>query len=138
MDLGTAIIAGGFSLLGAFAGSRLTRRNDYDKWLRESRSEVFSKFLDLLSEAQANATTAMFDECSDDLVKSINVIEAYRPASNYARVVSLYLPKDKRAEFKKLFNEACALHSNRDLGDSRLIKMTDKLDVIQSIFEECL
>ena len=38
-----AVVAGLFSLLGAFAGAVLTRRTEYEKWLRQNRSEVFAR-----------------------------------------------------------------------------------------------
>jgi hypothetical protein len=43
MEIVIAITAGLFSLLGAFAGAALARRTDYERWLRENRSEVFAK-----------------------------------------------------------------------------------------------
>jgi hypothetical protein len=138
MEIVVAVAAGLFSLLGAFAGAALARRTDYKKWLRENRSEVFAKFLELLSEAQKNATNAMFDNAMEQLAQDIKVTEAYRPALDCARVVCLYLPKEKRKEFRQLAQEFWALHSTRDMGDSRLLKMPEKLEAIQKIFEECL
>jgi hypothetical protein len=138
MEIVVAVTAGLFSLLGAFAGAALARRTDYEKWLRENRSEVFAKFLELLSEAQKNATDAMFDNSMEQLAQDIKVTEAYRPALDYARVVCLYLPKEKRKEFRALAKEFWALHSTRGMGDSRLLKMPEKLEAIQKIFEECL
>ena len=133
-----AVTAGLFSLLGAFAGAALARRTEYEKWLRENRSEVFAKFHQLLSEAQKNATDAMFDASLSAIEQDIKVTDAYRPALDYGRVVCLYLPKDKRAEFRQLVQEFYALHATRSLGDSRLLKMPDKLDAIQNIFESQL
>lgn len=95
MDITLALTTGLFSLLGAFAGAALARRTDYEKWLREHRSEVFAKFLNLLSEAQTNATNAMFDPSIEKLAQDIRVTNAYRPALDYSRVVRLYLPTDK-------------------------------------------
>lgn len=135
MEITVAVTAGLFSLLGAFAGAALARRTEYEKWLRENRSVVFAKFLELLSEAQTNATDAMFDNTSEQLQQDIRVTEAYRPALDYARVVCLYLPKDKRKKFRQLAQGFWALHSTRGLGDSRLLKMSEKLEAIQNIFE---
>lgn len=135
MEIIVAVTAGLFSLLGAFAGAALARRTEYEKWLRENRSEVFAKFLELLSEAQTNATDAMFNNTIEQLQQDIRVTEAYRPALDYARVVCLYLPRDKRKEFRQLAQDFWALHSSRGLGDSRLLKMPEKLEAIQNIFE---
>lgn len=138
MEVIVAVTAGLFSLLGAFAGAALARRTDYEKWLRENRSDVFAKFLNLLSEAQTNATDAMFDTKHERLEQDIRVTEAYRPALDYARVVCLYLPKEKRNEFRQLAQDFWALHSSRGLGDSRLLKMPERLEAMQRIFEVCL
>ena len=135
MEIIVAVTAGLFSLLGAFAGAALARRTEYEKWLRQNRSEVFAKFLDLLSDSQKNATDAMFDGTLMPLQQDISVTEAYRPLLDYARVVCLYLPKDKRQEFRQLAQDFFALHATRNLGDSRLLKMPEKLEAIQSIFE---
>lgn len=138
MEIVVAVTAGLFSLLGVFAGAALTRRTDYEKWLRENHSEVFAKFLELLSEAQKNATDAMFDNSMEQPAQDIKVTEAYRPALDYVRVVCLYLPKEKRKEFRALAQEFWALHSTRGMGNSRLLRMPEKLEAIQKIFEECL
>lgn len=135
MEIIVAVTAGLFSLLGAFAGAALARRTEYEKWLRENRSEVFAKFLDLLSDSQKNATDAMFDKTLERLQQDIKVTEAYQPPLDYARVVCLYLPKEKRQEFRQLARDFYALHASRSLGDSRLLKMPEKLEAIQSIFE---
>lgn len=138
MEVNAAVTAGLFSLLGAFAGAALARRNEHKKWLRENRSEVFSKFLELLSDARKNATDAIFDSSLEQLKKDIKVTEAYRSVLEYVGIVCLYLPKGKRKEFRQLVQEFWALHSTRGLGDSRLLKMPEKLGAIQNIFEENL
>lgn len=138
MEAIVAVTAGLFSLLGAFVGAALARRIEHEKWLRENRSEVFARFLDLLSEARNNATDAMYEKALEQLQQDMKVTEAYRPSFDYARVVCLYLPKGKRTEFRELTKEFWALHSSRDLGDSRLQKMEQKLEAIQTIFEACL
>lgn len=133
-----AITAGLFSLLGAYAGAALGRRTEYEKWLRKNRSEVFAKFIELISKAQIDATNAMFDNSLEQIQQDIKVTEAYHPALEYARIVCLYLPKNKRKVFRQLSHECWTLHSARNLGDSRLQKLTEKLEAIQNIFESNL
>ena len=135
MEVIVAVTVGLFSLLGVLVGAALARRTEYEKWLRVNRSEVFAKFLNLLSDSQNNATNAMFDETLENHQQDIKVTEAYRPPRDYARVVCLYLPTEKRQEFRQLAQDFCTLHATRSLGDSRLLKMSEKLEAIQSIFE---
>lgn len=59
LEVVVAVVAGLFSLLGAFAGAFLSRRTEYLKWLRQSRSETFAEFLRLLSVAQADVTAVL-------------------------------------------------------------------------------
>ncbi len=132
------IVAGLFALLGAFAGSRLARSAEYEKWLRENRSTTFAKFLERLASARKEASGALFDKSIEELPRNIKVTEAYLPVEEYARVVSLYLPNDKRQQFRGLTREFIALHSQPDLGDSRLLTMEKRLEEIQSLFEEQL
>ena len=133
-----AVVAGLFALLGAFAGAWLTRRTEYDKWLRQNRSEVYTKFLDLLAKAHKEATDIMFDQSLEELLQNIKVTDAYMPAMDYVRVVRLYLPPETRQEFRDLAHSYFVLHSQRSLGDSRLTTMGKKLDQIQQMFEETL
>lgn len=135
MEIIVAFSAGLFSLLGAFAGAALARETEHKKWLRENRSEVFTKFLNLLSDSRKNATDAMFDETLKHYQQEIKVTEIYLSPLNYARVVCLYLPKEKRQEFRLLAQDFYALHASRTLGDSRLATMEEKLEAIQNIFE---
>lgn len=133
-----AFVAGLFALLGAFAGAWLTRTTEHQKWLRQSRAEVYTKFLDLLSKAHVAATDIMCDGSIEELLQNIKVTEAYMPALDCARVVRLYLPPARRREFTELAHGYYVLHSQRSLGDSRLTTMEQRLQQIQALFEETL
>lgn len=135
VNLIVAVVAGLFALLGSFAGAFLGRRTEYEKWLRQNRSEVFAKFFNIQAEAREKATNALFDTSEEQLKRDIRVTEAYLPMSDYARVVRIYLPERLREEFMSLVREYSALHSQRSLGDSRLMRMEEKLNRIQEIFE---
>lgn len=133
-----AIVAGLFSLLGAFSGAFFARRTQYEKWLLENRSEVFANFLELMHKAREEATDILYEQKTEELQKAIKITEIYGRPLNYAKVVRLYLPKKERNRFQKLASEIWALYSDRNLGDSRLLTMDKKLDEIQEIFESCL
>jgi hypothetical protein len=133
-----AFVAGLFALLGAFSGAWLTRRTEHQKWLRQNRAEVYTKFLDLLSKAHVAASDIMFDRSIEELQQNVKVTEAYMPAMDCARVVRLYLPPERRQEFSDLAHGYFVLHSQRSLGDSRLTKMGQTLEHIQKLFEVTL
>lgn len=133
-----AFVAGLFSLLGAFAGAFLARRTEYVQWLRQNRSETFAAFLAKLSEAQNAAINVLHDQTLEPPQRGIRVTEMYSVPEDYARVVRLYLPKLYRDEFSGLVLEIRGLHSSVDLRDSRLLKMKENVERIQSIFEKTL
>jgi len=133
-----AIVAGLFSLLGGFVGSFLARRTQYEKWLLENRSEVFSQFLELMYKAREQTTNVLYDETKGQAHNDIRITEIYTLPLNYAKTVRLYLPKNQREKFQKLAVEVWALHSDKELGFSRLSTMNGKLDEIQAILESNL
>ena len=136
LSLVVAVVAGLFSLLGAMLGAWLGRRSEYEKWLREGKSEVFVKFLELISKAQNDAINVLHDPSLSAQPRDIRVTEVYVPALDYARVVRLYLKPAKRDSFSKLAREVYALHSTISLGSSRLGKMGEALDHMQQMFED--
>jgi hypothetical protein len=130
-----AFATGLFSLLGGAWGAFLARRSQYEKWLRESRSNVFAKFLELIQEARSKTTDTIYDESLEKLQRDIIITEHYNIPLNYMKIVRLYLPKNSRNNFEKLGREIWSLHASIDLGQSRIQKMEEKLDEIQGIFE---
>jgi hypothetical protein len=138
MQLITVFVTGLFSLLGVYVGAKLTRRNEFKKWQRNNRSDVYANFFNLIINARKNASDAMFDTTLETLSKDIKVTEAYYQVSEYVRIVCLYLPKKFRLEFRRLVEDFISHHTDRSIGDSRLKRMDEKLDAIQEIFEENL
>jgi len=133
-----AFATGLFSLLGGFLGAFLVRRTQYEKWLRESRSPVYAKFLELMHDARKNTTETIYDQSLKKLQRDIKITDHYNTPLNYMKIVRLYLPKNLRNEFEKLGQEIWSLHASIDLGQSRLTKMDEKLDKVQGIFESNL
>lgn len=130
-----AVVSGLFALLGAYAGAFLSRRGEYEKWLRESRSETYAKFLELISKGYTDALSALHDTKLEQLERNIKAYEAYVPAMDYARVLRLYLPKNRREEFSKLAKNIWSLHLAKELGDSRIDMVQAKFDEISRFLE---
>ena len=70
-----AVVAGLFALLGGFAGAALTRRTEYEKWLRQERSIVFAEFIRQLYKPKADATDAIYSTEGTELMRDIRVSE---------------------------------------------------------------
>ena len=133
-----AVVAGLFSLLGAYAGAFLARRTEYFKWIRQARSETFAEFLKKLADAQHNATEALYSTTLEPLTRDIKVTEAYAVPENYSRIVKLYLPKHLRGEFTGLVREIGALHASSELGSARLRTVQQKIERIEEIFQHAI
>lgn len=138
LKLGLALIAGSFSLLGGIVGGWVARHTEKEKWLRQNRSEVFAKFLDILAQARSEATTALHNTDIEPLQRDIRVTDAYMGPVEYARVVRFYLPQRYREEFIPLVCQVRGLHSSVSLGDSRLKTLEKKLARIQEILESTI
>lgn len=131
------LVTGLFALGGAFLGAYFTRQAQHHKWLLERRSQTFAKFLELIDLAHRHASDILFDRALEaGAARNLKIMDAYQPVFNQARIVRLYLPKTKRKEFSSLVISYWALHTDPELGDRRLIKMDEKLDRIQELFEE--
>ena len=131
-----AIFIGCFSLLGSALGAFFSRRSEYEKWHRQNKGEVFARFLEFMSKAREKTTILLYDLSLEKLQRDIRVTEAYTPALDYIRVVRLYISAKQRDRFEKLAKEIWSLHSSESLGQCRLKTMNEKLDYIQSIFEQ--
>jgi hypothetical protein len=86
-----AVVTGLLALAGGFAGAALTRRTEYEKWLRQERSTVFAEFLRQLYEAQAQALDAIYSTEGTELMRDIRVSEVFQTLMAHAGVVRLYL-----------------------------------------------
>jgi len=111
-----SIITGLSALMGGFIGAYFTRQSQHHKWLLERRSESFANFLRILSEARSNASEIIYAKTTDEapIQRDIRPNEVYLPASNYAQIVKLYLPKLKRDEFYENAKEYVILHTTLD------------------------
>lgn len=130
-----AFVSGFFSLFGGIIGAWLARRTEYEKWLRQNKSETFARFLEMISKAQKDAIDVFHDCSLSQQQQDIRVTEVYLPALEYGRVVRLYLQKCKRDQFSQLARAVWELHSDRSRKDSRLKTMEEKLRQIQELLE---
>ena len=97
-DLTQAAVAGLFALLGGFAGAALTRRTEYEKWLRQERTKAFAEYIAQLYETRLLATRTYYDEPGTELEKSIKVTEAFTRLGRYTATARLFMsPSGRKA-----------------------------------------
>jgi hypothetical protein len=95
LGLVAPVVAGFFALLGAWLGTRASRANEHEKWLRQARTEAFAKFLRTLHTCE---DVVYADKRKDhgDICFEVWVGRQLQPAYNEGRVVRLFLPPEKR------------------------------------------
>jgi len=133
-----AVVAGLFALLGGFAGAALTRRTEYEKWLRQERSTVFAEFFRQLYKAKAEAMDAIYSADGDELMRDIKVSEIFLGLKAQEGLVRLYLHPDDRAEFTEHMNEFAVVHSLSATQTMRIRKSEATLHHIQAVFERTI
>jgi hypothetical protein len=133
-----AVVTGLLALAGGFAGAFLTRRNEYEKWLRQERSTVFATFLRQLYEAQAKAIDVIYSTEGTDLMRDIQLSEIFQGLAAHAGVVRLYLQPDDRAAFSACIREFTAVHSPSIDQMLRLKKSESALEHVQATFERTI
>jgi hypothetical protein len=136
----TQIITGILAFSGAFVGAILNRLTQHQTWLREKRSEAFAEFLRNLDIARTKATDVLieFRDKNEPALMGVRLHEIYQPVLIQSKIVRLYLPENERENLSKLVKNIYILHSSPHLGDSRLSKVDEDIDKIQTIFEVAL
>lgn len=99
------VVAGLFALVGAFIGAALTRRTEYEKWLRQERTEAFATFLRELHDTRLRATAAFYDEPGTELEKGVKVTEAFTRLQKHVALARLFMSVAGREELSSLVNE---------------------------------
>lgn len=99
------VVAGLFALVGAFVGAALTRRTEYEKWLRQARTEAFATFLRELHDTRLFATAAFYDEPGTELGKSAKATEAFTRLQKHVALARLFMSGAGREELSSSVNE---------------------------------
>lgn len=94
-----------FALLGGFVGAALTRRTEYEKWLRQARTEAFASFLSELHETRLRATAAYYDEPGTEQEKSTKVTEAFARLQKHVALARLFISEAGRDDLSSLVSE---------------------------------
>lgn len=133
-----AIVAGLFSLLGGFLGAFLSRRTEYEKWLRQQQSMAFEEFMSHLNQFRKAAVDILYDTDLDQNDKDMAISECFYELNSQEYIVRLYLTGSSRERFSELKNEIWLVYSSAVNQTTRLNKLQNATSEIQAIFEEAL
>jgi len=134
-SLTQAIVGGLFALLGAFFGAALTRRSEYEKWLRQEKSNTFGEFLRELHDIRRSVSDAYYGQEADEITKSIKSDEGFARLQRSAGIARLYMSDKGRTNFSKLLNdlrENCTVQGG---PANRAIQIDTLMEEIQFLLE---
>lgn len=129
------VIAGLFALLGAFVGAALTRRTEYEKWLRQARTEAFATFLRELHDTRLYATNAYYDEPGAEQEKSIKVTEAFTRFQKHVALARLFISDAGREELSSLVNDLWVNCTVQGGPANRANQVKELMHKIQGVLE---
>ena len=129
------LVTGLFALLGAFAGAALTRRTEYEKWLRQERTQAFATLLKEIHETRLYATTAYYDESGSEMQRSMKVTESFAKLEKNVNVARLFMSESGRVALSKHI-KGLWLNCSTDGGPAnRVCKINDLMANIQATLE---
>lgn len=134
----TAIMSGLFALLGAFAGAWLSRRTEYEKWLRQERSVAFEDFLRELHELKNDISRILYEAGMADQEKHIAVSERFTKLDKQESIVRIYLDARSREIFSKNTKRIWSAYSPAINQSTRMNELQSATGEIQAMFEKLL
>jgi len=132
------LVAGLFALLGAFAGSALSRRSEYEKWLRQERTQAFSTFVKELHETRMCATVEYYDRAGTEQEKSMKVTEAFTRLQKHVSTSRLFMSETGREKLSELVNNLWINCTSQGGPANRVIQINDLMKNIQIVLENDL
>lgn len=133
-----AITTGLFALLGGFVGAALTRRTDYEKWLRQEMSTAFAEFLRQMHDARESAIETLYATSLDDQSRSIKLTEIFLHLSKQESIARLYLDSTARESLSRLRKDLWLLHATRENQAGRIENAERIMNEVQKLFESQL
>ncbi len=131
-----AFISGLFALLGGFIGAWLTRKTEYQKWLRQQRSVEFSEFIKQLEDVRVKASDILYSSKPTDEEKDFQITELFIGLKPLENIVRLYPNKSDRETFSKLKHKIWSFYSPSIKKSVRMKKHKELLQGIQDLFEK--
>lgn len=139
MEVLAALVAGVLALLGGFIGAWLSRRTDYEKWLRQERGVVFSSFLRELHKTWLELPEGIFRNSLISPEADRHITESFVRLEPHKNIVRLYLDAKDRKPFSDLVHEIWVAQTSGALAETTRANKTHKaMQAIQEIFERRL
>lgn len=123
-------------MLGTMIGGFISRHTELEKWRRSNIGPSIEVLLKLLSKARIETTNIIYDEKLEEPHRGIRITLAYMPALDQVNVVRLFMREEKRERLSSLVSEVHHLHSQVEIGQTRLQTMENKITEIQNILEK--
>jgi hypothetical protein len=131
-----AFIYGLFALLGGFLGAWLTRKTEYQKWIRQQRSVEFAEFIKQLENLRLKASDILYDCNVTEREKDMQITELFIGLKPQENIVRLYLDEFDRNTFSGLKHELWSFYAPSIEQPVRMKKHKELLQGIQAIFEK--
>jgi hypothetical protein len=133
-----SLVARPFALVGAFVGSALSRRSEYEKWLRQERTQAFGVLVNELHGTRLYATVAYYDEPGTEQEKSIKVTEAFTRLQKHVSIARLFMSDAGREKLSELVNELWVNCTVQGGPANRVNQIKEIMNQIQAVLEQDL
>ena len=133
-----AFVSGLFALLGGFFGALLSRRTEYEKWLRQERSIAFAEFINQSHKIQNQAVDIIYDSSISIQERDIKITEIFNDLTSQENIVRLYLKKNDRKRFSRLKHDMWVAHGSEIEQSERLKIINNIMSDFQDIFEKTI
>lgn len=130
-----AVVAGALALIGAFAGSVLTKRSEYEKWLRQEKTNAFGNFLRELHDVRHFATNTHHGNQDTEQVRSVKVTEAFSLLEKHVGIARLFMSDSGKAELSSSVNELWVNCTSQDGLANRGSQIAEAMGRIQKNLE---
>ena len=119
----------------AFAGAALTRRTEYEKWLRQERTQAFATFLKELHDTRLLASKVYYDEAGEEFTKSMKVTEAFTLLQKSLNIARLFMSQPGRDEVSKLATEIWVNCTVQGGPANRVTQTKQLMEQVQAVIE---
>lgn len=131
----TAFVAGLFALLGSFFGAALTRRTEYEKWLRQARTEAFATLVRELHEARSQASTAYYDEGEEEPDRGIKITAIFAALEKHVALARLFMSSAGREDLSSLVSKLWQGYSSTGGSANYALQNKEAMQRFQTLLE---